>query len=151
MRCEICGKETDLVKAKIEGAVLNVCESCAEAGEKIETSKESKKVPKKKKSKKIPRDEEELILNFNEAVRNSREEKELSMKELANSINEKKSVIKRIEHGDLKPPKSLADKLERELDISLYEKLDTSSYESGKSSDREEVTVGDVAEVKKKN
>ena len=32
MKCEMCGKETNLVRARIEGAEMTVCEKCSRFG-----------------------------------------------------------------------------------------------------------------------
>ena len=151
MACEICGKEDNLVKAKIEGAVLEVCKSCAEAGEIVEKpQKKTKKKPKKRKKKsKSYEMKEELVRNFDKEVKSAREDKGLSMKELAEEIKEKESVIKRIEQGKLNPSKDLAKKLERTLEISLYEKMKPADYDSKSSKSSKEMTIGDVADIKK--
>lgn len=152
MGCEICGKEGKLVKAKIEGAVLEVCESCAETGEIIDEPKPVKKKVKEKSSKKKPEAEkQELVRNYQNLVKEAREERELSIEELAESINEKESVLKRVEQGRLNPSKKLAKKLKNKLGVSLYEEIKVEDYKSSKDKETKEMTVGDIAEVKKKS
>lgn len=145
-KCQICGKEVDsTTKAKIEGAVMRVCDSCAELGEKID--KKSKKKKKKKRRRKSS--QKTLANNYGDRVREEREDRELSIKELADSLNEKESVIKKIEREELKPDKSLAGKLSKELDITLYVNPEVTNYDDTSDSDSRKATLGDVADVKK--
>ena len=145
--CQLCGEDSDnLKKTKIEGAVMKVCSSCSDMGDVVEQKK--KKKTKKKSSKTYrPKDTEKLTSNYGEKLKEAREDRKLSIKELADSLNEKASLIKKIEREDLKPEKSLANKLSKELDVTLYvnpEVYDTSV----ESTDDGKATLGDVAEVK---
>ncbi len=145
--CQLCGEDSEnLKKTKIEGAVMKVCSSCSEMGDVIEQKK--KKKTKKKSSKTYrPKDTEKLTSNYGEKLKQAREDRKLSIKELADSLNEKASLIKKVEREDLKPEKSLANKLSKELDVTLYvnpEVYDTSI----ESTDDGKATLGDVAEVK---
>jgi len=145
--CQLCGEDSDnLKKTKIEGAVMKVCSSCSEMGDVVEQKK--KKKTKKKSSKTYrPKDTEKLTSNYGEKLKEAREDRKLSINELADSLNEKASLIKKVEREDLKPEKSLANKLSKELDVTLYvnpEVYDTSV----ESTDDGKATLGDVAEVK---
>lgn len=141
-KCQICGKEVDsTTKAKIEGAVMHVCDSCADMGEKVE--KKSKKKRTRKSSQKT------LANDYGDRVRDARETRELSIKELSGSLNEKESVIKKVEREELKPDKSLAGKLSKELDITLYVNPEVTNYDDSSDSDSRKATLGDVADVKK--
>ena len=145
--CQLCGEDSDnLKKTKIEGAVMKVCSSCSDMGDVVEQKK--KKKTKKSKSKTYrPKDTEKLTSNYGEKLKEAREDRKLSIKELADSLNEKASLIKKIEREDLKPEKSLANKLSKELDVTLYvnpEVYDTSV----ESTDDGKATLGDVAEIK---
>jgi putative transcription factor len=149
-KCQICGKEVDsTVKAKIEGAVMNVCDSCAEMGEKVEQKKKKKKSKKKKKQRRTKSSNKELANDYGARVRDAREEREQSIAELADTLNEKESVIKKIEREELKPDKSLAGKLSKELDITLYVNPEVTDYDDTSDSDTRKATLGDVADVKK--
>jgi putative transcription factor len=143
-KCQICGKEVDsTVKAKIEGAVMQVCDSCAEMGEKV-----SKKKKKKRKKRSRKRSQKELANDYGDRVREAREDREESIAELADKLNEKTSVIKKIEREELKPDKSLAGKLSKELGIELYVNPEVTNYDDTSSSDTRKATLGDVADLK---
>jgi putative transcription factor len=158
MQCEMCGNDAELKKTKIEGAVLKVCEECQEAGEVMETSSSSsssrstsRSTSTSKRRSKPKGQQEELVGDYDTRVKQAREEKDLSIEELADRLNEKESVIHRIESGKLKPDKSLAKKIESKLGLDLYEELSDVDYEarSGSSNDGG-ATIGDVADVRRK-
>jgi putative transcription factor len=148
--CELCGQDADsLTKTKIEGAKLDVCESCAEMGEKVETpSKNVRKKKKKHSSRKKKRDTKSLANNYGELVKNAREDKQLSIQELSDELNEKASLLKKIEQEKLKPEKSLAGKLEKKFGIELYVNAEVSDYDDRETGDDRKATLGDVADVK---
>lgn len=148
--CQLCGEETDsTTKAKIEGAVLQVCGSCAEMGEEVETK--SKKQKKKKSSRKNrtsrKRNEEVLIDDYGKKVKKARESQELSISELSDQLNEKESLLKKIEQQELKPEKSLAQKLEKKFNLELYTVPEAWDQDTDTGDDRS-ATLGDVADVK---
>ena len=145
--CELCGKDTDsLKKAKIEGATLEVCESCADMGETVDTGGNKKRKKKKKKSRTRKKNTKTLAPNYGEKVKQAREDERLSISEVADDLNEKESVIKKIEGEDLKPDKGLASKLSKKFDIGLYTNTEVSNVDTD-SGDTRKATLGDVAEV----
>ncbi|QKQ98800.1 TIGR00270 family protein [Candidatus Nanohaloarchaea archaeon] len=147
--CQLCGEETDsTTKTKIEGAVLQVCDSCADMGEEVKTSSKKSKQKKKKKSKRQRKRNEEVLINdYGQEVKKARESKQLSISELADDLNEKESLLKKIEQQELKPEKSLAQKLEKKFNIELYTVPEAWDQETD-SGDNRSATLGDVAEVK---
>ncbi len=146
--CELCGKDTDsLKKAKIEGATLKVCDSCAEMGETVKTQSKTRKKKKKKRTKRKKRDTKTLASDYGDRVKNAREARKLSISEVADDLNEKESVIKKVEGQDLKPDKSLAGKLSKKFGIDLYVNPEVSDVDTD-SGDTRSATLGDVAEVK---
>lgn len=67
----------------------------------------------------LPGEDLELIENYGELVREARTRMGLTQDELASQIGEKLTVIKKIEHGELRPSIELARKLEKFLKIRL--------------------------------
>jgi putative transcription factor len=63
-------------------------------------------------------------------------------------INEKKSVVAKLEHGDMVPDEKLVKKLERALDISLKEELSPVSPPK-KTDSAKSMTLGDFIKIKK--
>ncbi|MFB6207817.1 MAG: multiprotein bridging factor aMBF1 [Candidatus Nanohaloarchaea archaeon] len=145
MPCELCGSETDsLNKVKIEGAVLKVCDSCADMGDEVKTSTSRKK---KKKKRSRPRDEKVLVNDYGDRIRDARESREMTMEELADTLKEKTSVVQKVENQELKPDKTLAKKFSRELDVELYTVPEAWDQETS-SGDSRKATLGDVADIK---
>ncbi len=162
MECEICGKEVDErnpTRAKIEGSVMVVCKECAKLGkiqkappkprfQKKTKGKKQNKVKKSYKDNNEPK--EELIENYNTTVRNARERNNWSREDLGKKINERVSVINRIESGKMIPDIKLTKKLEKALDITLLEKvgdIDLNQYINKSSGER---TLGNMVKIKRK-
>lgn len=83
--------------------------------------------------------------NFHLLIKNERAKKNLTQEELAKKLNEKASLIKRVEEG-WEPPLSMIKKLERFFNIELTEEIEEKQIES--KTDRKELTIGDVVEVR---
>lgn len=118
VNCELCGKSGNLVKAIVEGSLLNVCEKCAKFG-KVILIKQPQQV------KEIRQKTTEIINIINpdypKLVKEAREKFNLKQEELARKLDEKLSVIHKLETGHLQPTMLLAKKLEKELKITLIE------------------------------
>lgn len=168
MRCEVCGRKIHgkPVKALIEGAKLTVCGECAKHGTILleepktpTTSSRSQPKPKKvtmpplmrpalaaAKVQKAGEESLELVDDYDVKVRQAREKMGLTHEELGKKINEKVSVLKKIETRKIKPDDKLAAKLEHALRIKLLipaseEKVSTTA--PSKQSSRA-LTLGDI-------
>ncbi|MCR5027176.1 MAG: multiprotein bridging factor aMBF1 [Methanobrevibacter sp.] len=162
MECEICGKpvsETNPTRAKIEGSVMVVCKECAKLGTiqkappkpRFQQNKKGKRNTKQQK-RNYRNDEptEELIENYNTIVRNARESKNWSREDLGKKINERVSVINRIESGKMTPDNKLTKKLEKALNIKLLEsvnEVDLNQFINNSSGER---TLGNIMKIKRK-
>ncbi len=145
--CQLCGQNSDeLKKTNVEGAVLKVCNDCTDMGKVIEKSKVKKK--KKRRRTRTRRKDQVLASNYGEKVKSARESRKLSISELADKLNEKNSLIKKVERGELKPDKTLASKLSNALEITLYVNPEVSDYDTPSKGDTRKATLGDVAELK---
>nr|WP_246084354.1 multiprotein bridging factor aMBF1 [Salinadaptatus halalkaliphilus] len=94
-------------------------------------------------------DMDELATDYDERVRSAREEKSLSQSDLANELNEKASLIRKIERGDTLPSDRVQSKLERFLEVDLNAEGATgedSEWSGGDSSGS--YTLGDVVKRK---
>ena len=164
MECEICGKivpETNPIKAKIEGSVMIVCEECSKLG-KVQKEPPKPKFVKQTNSKKQTRKntkrnykqkdepQEELIEDYNTKIRDARESKNWSREDLGKKINERVSVINRIESGKMTPDNKLTKKLEKTLNITLLEKSDTFELNQIINSSTNQRTLGNVMKIKRK-
>ncbi len=167
LRCEVCGGKIHGKPNKviIEGAKLTVCSECSKHG-KIVWEEEKPKVTMPKPKTALPplktqsrkpsaatvNTTHELIENFDLKIRQARERLGLSHEELGKKINEKVSVLKKIETRKMTPDNILATKLEHTLKTKLLvpaseEKI--SQLKSPKPASRE-LTLGDLIKLNRK-
>ncbi len=156
MICELCGRDVPrLRKVVIEGVILNVCDECAKFGKEIrgnEIPKEVKYIPpevirerieRKKRRRYRDLDEEEVLVeDYAERIRHARERLGMTQDELAKKILEKRTVISKIERGEMHPDDALIKKLEKTLGIKLKEKV-TVTYRKEEKKTRG-LTLGDL-------
>jgi len=162
MICEMCGKNvTFCKKVTIEGVHLEVCAECAKFGTEArkETAKSEGPKPiitqrlevREKRGK--PRDiyvaqeTEELADDFAARIRDARQKRGMSQKDLAMRINERVTVLSKIETGDMRPDERLIAKLQKELGITLKEKV--SPVLAAKESGPHPLTLADLIKIKK--
>lgn len=163
MECEICGKpvpEHNPIRAKIEGSVMVVCKECSKLGtiQKAPPKPRFRKQDKTKRSsptknRSYSRNDEpseELIEDFAFEVRKARESKNWSREDLGKKINERVSVITRIETGKMTPDVKLTKKLEKALNIKLLEKVDNIDLNQFVNSSSGERTLGNIMKIKRK-
>ncbi len=166
MICEMCGKDfPHLKRVLVDGVPLMVCPDCARFGEEIGAKSTKKEAPtpgiisqrlekreKRMQTRSIYNQEEEVLaLDFGERILKARRMKGYSQEELAQKLNEKKSVIQKLEHGDMIPTDELIKKLERELGIKLMEKSERVSM-GAKNTEKSGsgLTIGDLIRIEEK-
>ncbi|MXR52873.1 TIGR00270 family protein [Halovenus sp. WSH3] len=93
-------------------------------------------------------DIEELAQDYDERIRQAREKAGMSQEDLAQDLNEKASLIRKLEQGEMLPTDETQEKLERSLgvDLSAGGSTDDTDWESDSSTG--EYTLGDVVERK---
>ena len=89
--------------------------------------------------------DEELVEDFHVRIRRAREERGWKQTDLGAKINEKASVIAKLEAGQMSPGDALVRKLERELGIRLKEKVQPIAAK--KQSVRGTLTLGDLIKM----
>lgn len=171
MQCEMCGKETeDLSVALIEGSELEVCSDCESFGEVLHeegddagsstgsssaggTSRASTSTSSGGGGggggggRRDPFEEMgALASDYPERVREARENMDLTQEDLADRLNEKQSLIRKIERGDMRPDEEVRGKLESTLEVSLTEEVSADDWESEGSGGG--YTLGDIVERK---
>ncbi len=150
----------------IEGAKLTVCSECSKHGkiiweeEKPKTTTPRPKTalpPLKIQSKKPPETtletNLELTENYDLKIRQAREKLGISQEDLGKKINEKVSLIKKIEAGKMTPDNILATKFEHALKIKLLvpaseEKIPKTKIPKPAT---RELTFGDLIKLDKKD
>ncbi len=168
MHCEVCGRKIRGKgrKALIEGAELVVCNSCAPLGSlswEIRTtrplkpralqkrSQPQKKVAAKPSSPLEPSNE--VVEDFGARIRQAREAKGLSLEDLGRKINEKVSLLKKLESKRIKPNHRLAQKLQYALKIELLVPVAEGRIPTtllSKATASKAVTLGDLLAKKAK-
>ena len=151
INCDLCGKIDELNRALIEGVELNVCSDCSKFGKVLAQVKRYSPKEQHKQIKQIERKDEKIDLlvdNHADIIKKRRESMGLTQKDFANKINEKESIIHKIEIGALEPGLVLAKKLEKFLGIKLLEEYEE-RHESFKKRKEESFTLGDFIKIKK--
>ncbi|ACV48484.1 MULTISPECIES: multiprotein bridging factor aMBF1 [Halomicrobium] len=171
VQCEMCGKDVASPnRVKIEGAELDVCDECTDFGTEVTTEDSSSTSTKystsssssgssgsssgsSSSSSSRPRHDmfdemDELAQDYDQRIREAREERGLTQEELAGELNLKASLIRKLEHGDTLPSDDVQTTLERELDISLSAGSTDADEEWSGGSSSGEYTLGDVVKRK---
>lgn len=149
MNCEVCGRSIDRpVKAEIEGVIMKVCGRCARFGtiRKSYPPKAGAGKPKgfagglgfKTKEKVL-----ECVDDYKDLIRTAREKKGMKREDLGRIMNEKVSVIARLESGSMVPDIKLARKIEKVLGIKILEVQEDEEVSSSASSSGG-LTIGDL-------
>ena len=151
MQCEMCGSEKDLVRAKIEGTELKVCRKCSEFGKVLgPVIKEVEEKKPENIEEEEPEVVEMVVSNFSEIIRNKREKLRLNQKDFARKLNEKESIIHKIENSSFKPSLSMARKLESLLNIKLIEEYAETKIKGDKKIEGKSLTIGDLIKIKRR-
>jgi len=170
-QCEMCGAEqASLTTTKVEGAELELCSSSkvreepsSTSGSKYSTSSSSGTPSSGSSSSgssggggggdggaRRRRDMfdtmDEIATDYDDRIRSAREAAGLSQEALADDLNEKASLIRKLERGDTLPTDDIQRKLERALDISLVEGEEVDA--EWETSDTGTMTLGDVVKRK---
>ncbi len=149
--CEICGKEYDnCYMVSIEGAKMVSCAKCS-AGGKILYEIKAEKNPGRQRNVNSGEilEEYDIAEDYGQIIRKKREQLGFSMQVLAERINEKESMLKRIEEERLLPSPELVKKLENELGINLMAKVQKPSNVP-KINNSEPIDMWDAAYRKEK-
>jgi putative transcription factor len=139
MLCEMCGNEVEMTsRVRVEGTVLNLCANCSKFGTIVDPPPAA--VPAERSSARPgtpatrvmgtgrrleERDlyteigELELAPDWTRRVRLAREAVAWTPDDLAKKLNEKKSVVLKLESGGFHPPDQLVRKLEHLLKVRL--------------------------------
>ena len=148
--CDMCGAQGKLFRVSVEGAELMLCKDCSRFGKVVAAPRI---VIKKESSQAKPKKQEEIVEIIvpycSRLIKGEREKLGLTQEELAKRINEKESIIQKIESGKSEPDMAVAKKLENFLGIKLVERLkEEGVMAAGKKSGP--VTIGDVITIKRK-
>jgi len=170
-------EQSSLTTTKVEGAKLELCDECTEFGTAVTTGSSSSGSskystsssssgssggssgsasagsagtsggPSNQRRNDMFDDMDEIATDYDDRIREAREGESLTQEELANDLNEKASLIRKLERGDVLPSDDVREKLESTFGIMLTEGADVEDTEwSGESTGS--MTLGDVVERK---
>lgn len=91
---------------------------------------------------------DELAQDYDELIREGREGMDLSQEDLAKQLNEKASLIRKLEHGSVLPSDDVQRKLERALEVDLTAGSNDGDEEWESASASGSYTLGDVVKRK---
>ena len=128
--CELCGKSEGLVRAIVEGTELTVCSACGRFGQILA---KPKIIPKVQKKVAVVEVEFGIVDDYSKLIKDAREKRGLKQEEAAIAMNEKESILSKIEAGKQKPSIDLAKKLEKFFHITLIEEVKAESMTLEKS------------------
>ncbi len=163
MICELCGADVPRTKnVAIERTILSVCTSCAKFGDEVTTPvvRRSTMPPviaqrlEARKRRQTPHDvyadagTMELAEDFPQRIRQAREERGWKQADLGAKINERVSVIAKLESGTMDPGDALIRKIEKELGIKLKERVESVAVKKQSASGN--LTLGDLIKMQEK-
>ena len=157
MRCEVCGREIhgQPYYRIIEGGRMTVCGRCAQFGSQEWDPRQPRRQEGRQRTNSRSRrnaveatEELELVENYGELIKKTRQRKGMKVEDLAKRINEKESIIKKLEKEELTPDNKLVQKLNRALNIKLIQRATMTNVPiiSKPIGSR---TLGDLIKIKK--
>lgn len=161
MQCELCGNESSKCRpADVDGVRMMLCPDCMKHGHAIKEATVTAATNNTQRSIltriRHPKEKDvyegmgrELVSDWGDLIRTAREKKGLSREQLGFNIGERTITIAKIENGDLRPPDKIAEKLEKNLSISLFEEVKKVSTSSGDSHPNS-LTLGDFIKTEDK-
>jgi putative transcription factor len=150
MQCEMCGKDTELFLAVIEGSQLKTCEKCGKFGKIISRIRPAQQ--KQSAAKPLITEElsmERVVPDYAQRIRAEREKQKLTQDEFAKKIMVKASVLHKIETGQYEPPIDTARKLEKILHITLVEQRTEGEAVPVSKGKTQGLTIGDIIKIKR--
>jgi putative transcription factor len=168
LRCEVCGGKIHgkPYRVVIEGAKLTVCSRCSKHGtitweeepkpQKIMAKTKTTlfqplKIESSKPPETIAETSLELVEGFGLKIKQAREKLGLSHEALGKKLNEKVSLLKKIETEKMTPDNKLAAKLERVLKVQLLvPKTEEKTHPTIPKPTNRKLTLGDLIQLNKK-
>lgn len=121
--CEICGATGKVFESQIDGTTMYACARCAGDNKKTSINKPFAQPVSFQKTSFAQKDfeEPEFVQGFGKKIRQAREQKKLTIQELALELRERESVIQKLESEKALPSKDLAKKIEKFFGFRLIE------------------------------
>ncbi|MDO8555746.1 MAG: multiprotein bridging factor aMBF1 [Nanoarchaeota archaeon] len=148
--CELCGGKGANIQAVIEGSTLTICNKCSKYGNVVKIIPPNNQT--KEKIKKILQEPEIvriIVKDYNTKIKQAREQQQLTQEQLGLKLNEKESIIHKIEAGNIEPDIVLTKKIEHLLHITLLEDY-AEPPQPKVNLKNAALTIGDLIKIKKK-
>ena len=146
--CDMCGYEGPVREAIVEGSLMTICTKCSAYGKVVQVPP-AKNVSQQHSPQQETMEVKEIIVdNYSTVIKTAREKLQLKQEELASHIQEKVSVIHKLESNQFHPPLELARKLEKYLQVQLVENY-TQKTPSKVNLQDKNLTIGDLIKIKK--
>jgi len=159
MQCELCGNDCGdrCRQAEIEGVRMMLCPSCMRHGHSVQEVRDTTVQVQRsliRRSRRIGHKDvyegmnRELVDDWGEIIKKARENKGITREQLGFNIGERTVTISKIENGELRPSDKVAQKLEKELSITLFEEVKTVPTASSTQAGSQGYTLGDFIKLK---
>jgi putative transcription factor len=163
MECEMCGKKIGTRRYLVDGTVMHLGPCCAKYGKAAdapapEGSKEAVTQNLERRAQRMQtrdvynQEVWDLVADFGARIRTAREAKKWTHDQLGNRVSARVPELKQIETNHLRPSDDLARRLERELDVTLMEKVENGGKVSSAAGGATGagLTIGDLLRDAKK-
>jgi putative transcription factor len=159
MECEMCGKNVGTRRFMVDGTIMQLGVCCgrygtpldtpqaAPAGSKAAMQQNLERRASRMKTKDIYAEEVwDLVDDFGRRIREARERKGWSHDQLGNKVSARVPQLRQIESNHLRPSDELAKKFEKELGITLMEKVEAKApaVSGAKKGSGSNLTIGDL-------
>jgi len=159
MQCEVCGNDTESPrKILLDNIPMIACPNCAHLGKDV-TQKPAREVERgvppevaerlerrarMAKSKDVFESfQQEMVPDYAKRIKEARERKGWTREQLSGKVGERVPTIAKFEHGEVSPTDQVARRLERELNIKLFENVPVVGGAQVKTP-RKSFTLGDI-------
>jgi putative transcription factor len=166
MQCEMCGETIRGTPKliRVEGAELQVCARCGKFGTEVQQPRRTDlqrpvarpgpagrapvvSAPAQRKRDMFDYMEGDIVEDYAVRVKNARQEKGLSQKDLALQMMVRELLIKKIEKGELIPEEEMRKKLEKVLGIKLVDIVSDDTEKKAQAKITQ--TLGDLTIIRK--
>lgn len=150
--CEMCGTDrVTTLLSEISGAKLRCCTRCIESNNltvlerRVTTQTATRPIVSKAKTytKNISKLEKEVARDFHIRIKNARESKGWSAREMAKRLNLRLNDIQKTEAG-VQPADNILEKIAKALDIPLFEEATSEPERTIKAPSSRSMTIGDA-------
>lgn len=156
MECEMCGKTIGTRRFMVDNTVMNLGTCCSKYGTPLDApapkgsqaavSQNLERRQTRMTGRDIYKEETwDLVDDYGTRIRVAREKRGWSHDQLGNKVSARVPQLRQIEANHLRPSDDLAKRFERELGITLLEKVDAGPAKVGSGTTKASgLTIGDL-------